>query len=263
MEPSACECVLFYMIKSSSTCLLWLLLSTVICLSAQSQIVGVEGYYQRLERLSRSSPQTIQFVQEDMKLVGDYSQLSQIILLRHGEPALDKKGGRKREEAVQFIKDYDTVGIYPPSFVPVVLESGELEIIHTSSIPRSIATAKWVFAQEDIQGPDPLFREFERKIYPFLNVKMPLKWWLNTSRILWFMGMNKKGIERFSQAKKRAREGAGFLEKEAQAKGKALLVSHGLLNHYLVKYLKQSGWTEVYDGGRGYLSQKVLVKYGL
>ena len=74
------------------------------------------------------------------------------------------------------------------------------------------------------------------------------------------MGFNKRDIESFREAKKRARIAAVKLEENATKNGKTLLVSHGLLNHYLVKYLKKNGWTEVFDGGRGYLSQKVLVK---
>ncbi|MEM7107686.1 MAG: histidine phosphatase family protein, partial [Bacteroidota bacterium] len=190
-------------------------------------------------------------------------ELSQIILLRHGEPALNKKGSRKRKEAIQFIKEYDSVGIYPPEFIPVVIEPGELSVINTSSIPRSIATAELVFNQKDLQRPDSLFREFERKIFAFPNVKLGLKFWLTGSRILWFLGFNKKGIESFSKAKARAKAAAVLLEKDAAKNGKTILVSHGLLNHYLVKYLKKNGWTQVYDGGKGYLAQKVLVRYGL
>ena len=196
-----------------------------------------------------------------MGLVADYAQLSQIMLLRHGEPALNKKGWRKRKEAIRFIKDYDSVDIYTPEFVPVVIAPDELGVIHTSSIPRSISTAVLVFNREDLQRPDSLFREFERKIFSFPNIKLGLKCWLTTSRVLWFMGLNKKGIEGFAKAKARARSGVKFLEKDALKNGKTLLVSHGLINHYLAKYLKKNGWTEVYDGGKGYLSQKLLIKY--
>ena len=150
-----------------------------------SQLIAVEGHFDRLERLTEDTLQTIGFIQEEMNLVADYSRLSQIILLRHGEPALDKKGWRNRKEAIQFVKDYDSVGIYTPAFIPVNLQLGELEVIHTSSIPRSIATAKAVFDHEEIQQPDSLFREFERKIFSFPNVRLPLSWWLNTSRVLW------------------------------------------------------------------------------
>ncbi|MEM1407922.1 MAG: histidine phosphatase family protein [Bacteroidota bacterium] len=239
----------------------WLLLS--IASNSYSQTERLEQYYDSLQRKSKKKPETIHFASEQMGLVADYAKLSQIILLRHGEPALDKKGWRKRKEAIRFIKDYDSVGIYPPEFIPVSIDDEELAVIYTSSIPRSISTARLVFNREDLQRPDSLFREFERKIFSFPNIKLGLKFWLTTSRVLWFMGFNKKGIESFSQAKARAREGANFLEKDVMLNRKTLLVSHGLLNHFLVKYLKKNGWTEVYDGGKGYLSQKMLVKYDL
>ena len=195
-----------------------------------------------------------------MNLVEDYSRLSQIVLLRHGEPALDKKRWRKRKEAMAFIQAYDTVGIYQPTSVPLKLDPSDVEIIHTSAINRSFSTAIYLFGEEKLQS-DSLFREFERKIFTFLNIKLPLGWWLTSSRVFWFMGLNKKGIERFSDAKKRARKVTNFLENDAIENKKSLLVSHGLLNHFLVKYLEKKGWTEVFDGGKGYLSQKMLVRY--
>ncbi|MGB3468697.1 MAG: histidine phosphatase family protein, partial [Cyclobacteriaceae bacterium] len=146
--------------------------------------------------------------------------------------------------------------------IPVKLEDDDVDKIYTSNIERSIATARAVFKREDIQVPNTLFREFERKIYGFPNVKMPLKWWLRGSRVLWFLGLNKKDVESFKDARARARTATSFLENDAAEEGKTLLVSHGLLNHFIVKYLKEEGWTLVYDGGKGYLSQKVLVKYG-
>ena len=226
-----------------------------------AQLEGLENHYRKLEKKAKKQPQTIGFVQEGSELVENYSHLSQIILLRHGEPALNKKGWRKRKEAIKFVHDYDSVGIYEPEFIPVTLGQNELNVIHTSSINRSISTAEKVFNRSELQQSDPLFREFERKVFGFFNIKLPLKLWLAGSRVFWFMGLNKKGIERFSEAKARARKGALLLEEDAQKNGKTLLVSHGLLNHFLVKYLKKNGWTEIYDGGKGYLSQKMLVKY--
>lgn len=241
--------------------LLILLFLLVNVLNSIAQVKKIEEFYNQVEKEARRQPQTIRFVEEEMGLVDNYSKLSQIILLRHGEPALNKRGRRKRKEAIKFIQDYDSVGIYTPGFIPVVIKPDELQVIHTSSIPRSIYTAKLVFNREDLQQPDSLFREFERKIFSFPNVKLGLKFWLTGSRILWFMGFNKKGIESFSQAKSRARAATEFLQQDAVEHGKTLLVSHGLLNHYLAKCLKKNGWVEVYDGGKDYLSQKLLVKY--
>lgn len=226
-----------------------------------AQLSRVVQYYSSLEKKYKQNPQEIQFVNDSMSLVEDYTKLSQIILLRHGEPALEKNGWRKRKEAEQYIISYDTVGIYTPTFIPIVIGQNDVSIIYTSSINRSIHTAKLVFNREDIQLSNSIFREFERKIVALPNIKLPLKWWLTTSRILWFMRLNTKGIENVSEAKARAKKGASFLHQDAINNGKTLLVSHGLLNHYLVKYLEKEGWVEVFDGGKGYLSQKVLVKY--
>ncbi len=231
--------------------------------SSSAQLEAVENFYSRQEGQAKNNPVTIEFVQEESGLVENYSSLRQIVLLRHGEPALDKKGWRKRKEAMNFIIAYDSVEVYQPAYVPVKLIEKDVEVIYTSTLNRSISTAAQVFQRPEDQQAKGLFREFERKIFLFPNIKLPLKWWLTGSRLFWFMGLNKKDIESFSMAKKRAKQAVLFLENDASRNGKTLLVSHGLLNHYLAKYLQKNGWTEVYDGGKGYLSQKMFMKHDL
>ncbi len=229
--------------------------------SANAQLEDLTAHYKKLEEQSKKELVTVHFINEEMELLEDFVKLKQIILLRHGEPALNKKGWRKRKEAISFINVYDSVGVYPPEYSPVNLRPGEIDIIYTSSINRSISTAEQLFQRPEDQKAKVIFREFERKIFAFPNIKLPLKWWLTGSRIFWFMGLNKKGIESFSEAKSRAKKAATILEESNKNNGKTLLVSHGLLNHYLVKYLAKNGWKEVFDGGKGYFSQKLLIKY--
>lgn len=226
-----------------------------------AQVEHIEAYYEKLEKQARKESVTIQFVQDEMQLVEDFSGLNQIILLRHGEPALSKKGWRKRKEAMQFVFQYDTVGVCSSEYAPIQLNPQEVNVIFTSTLQRSISTAQQLFPTFTNQQAKPIFKEFERKVFSFFNIKLPLRWWTTGSRVFWLMGLNKKGIESFSEAKKRAKKAASLLEIDATQNGKTLLVSHGLLNHYLVKYLEKSGWKEVFDGGKGYLSQKVLVRY--
>jgi len=228
--------------------------------SSFAQFEEAKAYYKKFEKQAKERPVTIQFIQEEMKLVEDYAGLTQIILLRHGEPALNKKGWRKRKEAIKFVHQYDSVGVYTPAHVPLQLSSDEVEVIFTSTLNRSISTADQLFPEFQDKRATQAFREFERKIFSFFNIKLPLKWWTTGSRLFWIMGLNNKGIESFSEAKKRAKDATTILETHANENGKALLVSHGLLNHYLVKYLKKNGWVEIFDGGKGYLSQKLLVK---
>lgn len=232
-----------------------------IASTAYSQLEQVENYYQELENQSKQHPVTLHFLQSDTDLVNDYSRLSQIILIRHGEPALDKTGWKKRSEAIEFIIDYDSVGVFPPAFIPLALTPNELNVIYTSTLNRTISTAQQVFKQDELLQSDPMFREFERKIFAFPNMKLPLKSWLIGSRVLWYVGLNKKGIESRSAGKVRAQKAALFLEQDAIENGKTVLVAHGFFNKYLEKSLKKQGWQTVFDGGNGYLSQKMLVRY--
>ncbi len=228
---------------------------------AYGQLEKVEVHYGQLEKQEKGELAALRFVQANANLVDDYACLSQIILVRHGEPTLNHKGWKNRHEAVQYTRDYDSVGVYPPSFIPLSLAPGELTVIHTSSLNRAISTAQQVFMQNELLRPDTLFREFERKIFNFPNMKLPTRLWLIGSRVLWYVGLNNKGIEKRGAAKIRARKAAGVLEQDAVKNGKTVLVAHGFLNRYLEKYLKKQGWKTVYDGGNGYLSQKMLVKY--
>ncbi|MEM9896005.1 MAG: histidine phosphatase family protein, partial [Bacteroidota bacterium] len=203
----------------------------------------------------------IHFIQEQDSLVHQYKKLKQIVLLRHGEPAMNKKGWKTRKEAQAYIQEYDEVGIIPPKDKPFVLSENEVPAIHTSSLNRSISTANHLFSQHPHHEANPIFREFERKIFVFPNIKLPIKWWLTGSRLLWFTGLNKKGIESFREARARAKEAVAMLEADAFEHGKTVLVAHGLLNHYLARYFRKNGWKHVYNGGKDYLAQQVFIQY--
>jgi hypothetical protein len=90
--------------------LLWMNFAMSISL-VYGQLEKVEAYYKELEQKAENEPVTLRFVQAGSYLVDDFDALSQIILIRHGEPALDRTGWRKRQEAIEFIRAYDTVGI--------------------------------------------------------------------------------------------------------------------------------------------------------
>ena len=226
-----------------------------------AQIDRVVDFYRNAEKAAGSSELQVGFVPQQMQLVDNYNKLSQIMLIRHGEPALKKKGWVKRSQAIDFTYSYDTVGIYTPSFIPAKVSPNDVDIVQTSSINRARHTATLIFGDKMNYAPDSLFREFERKIFGFPNMKLPLKFWLGTSRVLWIMGMNKKGIESFHKAKSRSRLATDRLEELAEHDKKVILVAHGFLNRHLVKNLKKRGWSVVRNGGNVYLATWLLVRY--
>lgn len=190
----------------------------------------------------------------------DEGSIQQIFIFRHGEPAMNKKGWKNRNEAVRYTEMYDSVGIYDFEPNPVYLREDDINVVYTSNLPRAINTAEKVFNNSMPIESHALFNEFERKVIQFPNIKLPRQFWSVTTRLVWVLGFNNKGIESFSQAKDRSRRAANFLDEKAGNDGKVMLFSHGFLNKYLKKYLKTEGYKALDLEGQKYLGAYYFYK---
>lgn len=186
--------------------------------------------------------------------------IKQIFIIRHGEPAMNKKGWMNRNDAIKYTQMYDSVGIYDFTKKPICLRGNDLNIVYTSKLPRAINTAKKTFDKSIHIDSHALFDEFERKIIQFPNIKLPIKFWSITTRLVWVLGFNNKGIESFSQAKDRSRRAAYFLNDKAENDGKVILFSHGFLNKYVKRYLRKEGYKVVNLQGQRYLGAYYFCK---
>lgn len=224
-------------------------------LNAQSKedIKAVEAFYESLDCL--------RFIEEGDVLVKNDGQLQQIVLIRHGHPMISREGRFKRQDAMNYIVAYDTVNVYPFDKRPFCTDSGELKVVYTSQLQRSIHSAALVFGPEQRFEHRKDFNEFQRKIAKLPNYKKSMGMWSGISRALWILGFNDKGIESFGEAKMRAFKGAAFLEFDAERDGKSMLVAHGFLNRYIKKYLKKKGWKAVDLGGKEYFGVYVLFRF--
>ncbi|AHM62527.1 hypothetical protein D770_21390 [Flammeovirgaceae bacterium 311] len=205
--------------------------------------------------------QELHFVEPDQNFLPQNSRVRQIALIRHGEPDLVKTGKFTYEEAKSFIKNYDSVGIVIPDRPFFILEDTNEVALYTSNVPRAQATAKYLFgAERDIVTTSD-FREFERIIGTRrVKMRLPLKYWTTTARIKWMLGLDREGIESFSEAKERARKGALILDSASEDNPKVVLVAHGFLNRYIRKSLEKQGWMVVRDGGDNYFATTILAK---
>ncbi|WP_205499712.1 histidine phosphatase family protein [Rufibacter psychrotolerans] len=183
-----------------------------------------------------------------------------IYLIRHARPVLNRKGLFSKEQAAQYLKDYNLAE------VEQIIERSEhlpLELIrkvYCSTLPRAKATARLLFGPEVQLIEDATFVEFENRIWGLPWGRFPLRWWQVTSRILWLLGLNQKDIESFQQARKRADQAADKLAAEAETNGLAVLVAHGFLNEFIKRSLRKKGWKVVLDGGRRYVGVTQLSK---
>jgi len=233
----------------STVLVLLLVVSQLIGITQNLTITDLKNFYKNQEQ------------DKPLKICNDSSAgIFQVVLIRHGEPNLNKKGWRNRDEAVQFFLDYDSSIVIPFDHGPLDLISINLDTIFHSSIPRAHHTAQLSFGDSFNLSGSYNFREFERKPLKWFNVKMPTKFWTTFSRLSWMMGCNDKNIETFKEAKDRAKSNAGSLSLQAEDKNVVILVAHGLHNNYVKKYLRKSGWKKVHNSGNDYLSVKILAR---
>ncbi len=224
--------------------LLFLLFSSVAPFHSFSQTEGlrqIKTYYEE------QAPDSCVII-----FNGPALHIDQIVLIRHGKPDLAKKGWYNRTAAKKYMHDYDSVPVIPFKVMPLCEQTLALDTVFSSNIPRASSTANLMFGGQYEIYEDRRFREFERKIMNFINIKLPLGFWKSFSRGLWLVGLNDKGIESFKEAKQRSEGNADFLIEQAHSKHLVILVAHGFHNKYVMKNLKKTGWEVVRKGGKDY-----------
>ncbi len=184
--------------------------------------------------------------------------MKRIFLIRHARPDVPRAKQYSWQEASQYLIDYDSSDIEPITSIPELLRGLPVQKIYCSTLRRSIQTARMLFGPDIKLVSQPVFREFERQVVRLPPVNLPLRSWLVSSRMLWLMGFNSKGIETFRKARTRARQAAELLAERAATEETVVLVAHGLLNAFVTHYLKRLGWNRVHKDGHGFLGISIL-----
>ncbi|WP_162055181.1 histidine phosphatase family protein [Pontibacter pamirensis] len=183
-----------------------------------------------------------------------------IFLIRHARPEVAAKGFFSAAAASRYISDYDAAQVEEFVLQHESIPYKEIKAVYCSTLIRSQLTAKAIFGEQVLLKVKHEFREFERKIFSLPFLRLPIKLWLVSARILWFMGINSKGIETFKAARWRARKCAELLAEDAHENATTVLVAHGLLNYFIRRELKQMGWHQTVKGGSGFVSLNVMEK---
>lgn len=186
-----------------------------------------------------------------------------ILLIRHCMPKIDYSKCNYIE-AVTRVEEYNnTHDIALEEVLPLTINlkdflEEEKSMVFVSSMPRALLTARKIFGKKyDIVG-DENFIEFDLKVLaiPFLNLKF--KTWALISRIMWFARLLKTKRS-FREERVRATECAKFLYEKSQDASVAL-VSHGMLNHFIEKYLATKGYHRTRKVQNGFFSITTLAQ---
>jgi broad specificity phosphatase PhoE len=167
-----------------------------------------------------------------------------IVLIRHGQPAIDPSPKTGHHGFRDYIDDYEAAGLDPGSAPPEELQDlvGELAAIFTSGRKRAEESAKALAPRAELIA-DPLFAEAPLASPRIPLLRMKVTKWAVVSRILWYAGYHPE-IENYRRAKQRAAGAAAILIEKARREGAAALVAHGYFNYLIGAVLRRKGFTQ-------------------
>jgi broad specificity phosphatase PhoE len=183
-----------------------------------------------------------------------------IYLIRHGKPTARGSNFASYRAARKYIEAYDESGVERFDSAHLAHPLSGHRKIFCSTLTRARETAQVIANGEVEVISEALFRELERGIFGIPLIFMPVKFWMFLSRILYFLNISPKGVEKYREARLRIRTAAYLLQSEAEEHGVAVLVAHGLLNRFISSKLQKAGWKKTFDSGNSYLNVKVLTK---
>ncbi len=192
-----------------------------------------------------------------------FSQETEIIelyLIRHARVDLKKPLLCTSSRATELLEQYDTLGV--PDFDPLpvrALISDSISAVFTSTLPRSVKTAKILFPGGDTIYSTALFNEYDLSVISVPLIPLPYVAWTTLSRFFWNMGLNNRDENRI-KAYKRMLRAVDLLEKEAIEQGPIVLVAHGYLIAEMKRELKKRGWGTAINQGHKNLAVAKLTK---
>jgi broad specificity phosphatase PhoE len=170
--------------------------------------------------------------------------LIRIVLIRHGQPAIDPAPQTSHHGFRDYIDAYEASGLDPASAPPEELQDliGEIEAVFTSGRKRAHESARALAPGAELIA-DPLFAEAPLASPPIPLLRMKVTKWAVVSRVLWYVGFNPR-IENYRHARRRAGRAADILIAKARADGTAALVAHGYFNYLIGVMLRRRGFTQ-------------------
>lgn len=187
-----------------------------------------------------------------------------IILARHGRPALSRKCWLSADQYRDWWARYDAGGLSegqtpPQSIVETARNAG---VIYASTLRRAQETARAVVQGRDFLT-DGVFVEAPLPPPRFARwFKLPPRLWGVIARIWWHAFNHHDGLESRAEAEARAERAARMLVERAaqsqeQEQGQDVLVlAHGYFNHMIGQKLLAEGWDLVENQGFKYWSQR-------
>ncbi len=165
----------------------------------------------------------------------------QIVLIRHGRPALLRRSAIAGRDLGRWSARYDAAGIVmtpPPSGVQEIVASAPCVV--ASDLRRSIESARLLSPRREVRI-DPDLREAALPDSVGGALVMPPGLWIGVARLAWWLGCC-RSAEPVEATRRRASLAADRLCALADEWGAVAVVGHGIFNLFLGRQLRRRGW---------------------
>lgn len=181
-----------------------------------------------------------------------------IVLARHGQPALSRKCWLSARQYGAWWQSYEAGGLLAGQTPPegIVRTASRSAVIYSSTRRRALETASAVAGGRPVCHdavfieaplPPPHWPEW---------IKLPPRLWGVVSRLWWHLFDHHDGQESRAEADARAEQAADLLIRRASEGGDVLVLAHGYFNHMTGRKLKARGWKLIQNQGFKYWSQR-------
>ena len=183
----------------------------------------------------------------------------EIILARHGEPALRQRSWIAPLQLAHWIHAYNDAGIVvedPP--LKVSAKAAESRFIVSSPLPRCLDSAQAVAPGREIFREDTV-REAGLPYSSWVFPRLPLTVWTALFRLGWFCGYSSNS-ESFAAARDRTRTAVARLIEFSREHQSVFVMGHGIMNALVARDLLRQGWIGPKRAKHGYWQFSVYRK---
>ena len=176
----------------------------------------------------------------------------EILLVRHGKPAIDQFPRLSAQDMRHWIDAYNQAGVRsdPPPSPALTAAVKNSRTLVTSGLKRAVESARTLgFYHPQIS--DPLFREADLPHGDGRSLKLPPNLWAAVFRLSWFAGYS-RNAESMTDCRRRMEIAAQRLVEVAHDGSPVLLVGHAIANRFIAGHLLATGWQGPKSPGSGY-----------
>lgn len=172
--------------------------------------------------------------------------MMEIVLIRHGQPTVDKNVKLNATQFANWLNDYNNSSINQLYKPPVSLTKKiSRHFVVSSDLPRAINSARICAGKK----PDLIIKQLKEMPIPHWSLPLIANAyaWIIINGLMWAMGLHGH-VDSLSRCRMRGKLAARTLSSMAEQKKNVAVFGHVIMNYYIAFQLIRQGWRANFTG---------------